>query len=184
MLPEDLKNSIFQSIPKSITIGESSENVYIEKAERMNFSQALNNNLIAASIGFANIREDAEKTPTNSTFGKQPDTETGTTTRLVGARYKGYIVIVMEAKNTDVISADELFSKFSERLVYWYRFLLPSVITTFGNISFGPLEVKKNGDYARTVYAGFAFQLVWGQDVAGISTINSELVGRDITHSL
>jgi hypothetical protein len=125
MLPSDLKNQIFQSLPKSVVIDSTQYQAWIDYADRINVSDKLEDSPIVVTLRYFADRRDERHSPVNQLFKKEivdPDIQ-----YTKGERAQITLSINVHAQNDINTPAADIIDAYVDQLLVWYLRDLPAI---------------------------------------------------------
>ncbi|RLI76003.1 hypothetical protein DRP05_13740 [Archaeoglobales archaeon] len=173
MLPSDIKKQIFQSLPKSVVIGSTEFQAWIDYADRINVSEKLKDpdyHIVVTLRYFADKR-DEKHSPINQLFKKEivdPDIKY---TR--GERAVITLSINVHAKGDSNIPAADIVDAYMDQLLVWYLKDLPGIdnIEIAGRSEINDLSYLEDGLTRRQLDILIRYMIQYQETVITIETV-------------
>ncbi len=130
MLPSIIRTAIFRSLPRTPSIGNDPLDIYIDYADRVNVTTALQHHDIAITLRYFADRPDRAATPANRLFRRDVIGDDVRYTR--GERAQVTLSIQIHAADTPARPGDDLVTAYLAALQVWYLRDLPAIVEVVG----------------------------------------------------
>lgn len=130
MLPAATRTAIFASLPRTVTLEKDPLDIYIDYADRINITKALQEHDIVVTLRYFADRPDRAATPANRVFRRET---VGDDVRYIkGERAQVTLSIQVHAADTPARPGDDLVDAYLALLQVWYLRDLPAIVEVVG----------------------------------------------------
>lgn len=182
MLSSTIKKAIFQSIPKTLTIGVDNFTVFVDYADRINVSEKLKNYDVVVTLRYFADRRDDQSSPINQIYSKELVDAGGgyyDIKSTKGERAQVTLSINVHAKGSSNYPAADMIDAYVDSLMTWYLRDLPAVsnIGVLGRSDVKDLAYLTDGRTARRQLDIFiAYAISYSETVTTIETIDYDVL--------
>ena len=130
MLPAATRTAIFRSFPRTVALDNDQLATYIDYADRVNVTAALQEHDIVVTLRYFADRSDISATPANRVFRRET---VGDDVRYIkGERAQVTLSIQIHAADTPARPGDDLLDAYLAALQVWYLRDLPAIVEVVG----------------------------------------------------
>lgn len=130
MLPATTRTAIFASLPRTVALDNDQLATYIDYADRVNVTTALQEHDIVVTLRYFADRPDRAATPANRVFRRET---VGDDVRYIkGERAQVTLGIQVHAADTPARPGDDLVDAYLAALQVWYLRDLPAIVEVVG----------------------------------------------------
>lgn len=130
MLPAATRTAIFRSFPRTVALDNDQLATYIDYADRVNVTAALQEHDIVVTLRYFADRPDVAATPANRVFRREVVGDDVRYTR--GERAQVTLSIQVHAAGTPARPGDDLVDAYLAALQIWYLRDLPDIVEVVG----------------------------------------------------
>ena len=142
MLPSAVKQQIFQSLPKSVIVGSTEYQAWVDYADRINISEKLRDSNIVVTLRYFADRRDDRHSPANQLFRKVTEQDIIYTK---GERAQITLSINVHTRGDVNVPPAEILDAYMDQILLWYLRELPEI---------SGLEVVSRSDVSDLTYLG------------------------------
>jgi hypothetical protein len=172
MLSTTTQNAIFRSLPRTPSIGNDPLGIYIDYADRVNVTAALQAHDIVVTLRYFADRPDRGATPANRVFRREVVGDDVRYTR--GERAQVTLSIQIHAADTPARPGDDLLDAYLAALQVWYLRDLPAIVEVVGRSEVPDLSYLD--DHRRRGMDVFLrYPITYDETVPSIDTIEHDV---------
>ncbi len=172
MLSTTTRTAIFRSLPRTPSIGNDPLGIYIDYADRVNVTAALQAHDIVVTLRYFADRPDRGATPANRVFRREI---VGDDVRYIkGERAQVTLSIQVHATTTSARPGGDLVTAYLAALQVWYLRDLPAIVEVVGRSEIPDLSYLDD-HRRRGMDVHLRYPITYDQTVPSIDTVRHDV---------